>query len=313
LISITYDLIKQSVLSINDEQKVKRKNILEPKNVKKKNKKGPIKEFKEKKEKEAKERENKIKLLQNPKFLGLKKSISMNIENLMKNKINKMKKNSNKSINNFSPFLSSTLSSLNIKSNHNSILKIRKNSHSQKSFLFIKKSFKGTNNTNLNLTKNLSEKLIKRDSSEFYNLSSSNFNEFSDISKSSSNNNLNNLITEKANYDKLVNIQFPPCKINIMKSTSYYPKLMLKKSKTSLLHSNSNNCLLKSKYEIKEDINKVLRQYNNFEGDYNHNMNDIMKKINNKKQYINKSIENISPNFFKFHYIPYQSSRNYYI
>ncbi len=312
-ISVTYDLINQSVLNIYDEQKVKIKNILEPKNVKKKKKKDPIKEFKEKKEKEAKERENKIKLLQNPKFLGLKKSISMNIENLMKNKINKMKKNSNKSINNFSPFLSSTLSSLNIKSNHNSILKIRKNSHSQKSFLFIKKSFKGTNNTNLNLTKNLSEKLIKRDSSEFYNLSSSNFNEFSDISKSSSNNNLNNLITEKANYDKLVNIQFPPCKINIMKSTSYYPKLMLKKSKTSLLHSNSNNCLLKSKYEIKEDINKVLRQYNNFEGDYNHNMNDIMKKINNKKQYINKSIENISPNFFKFHYIPYQSSRNYYI
>ncbi len=176
------------------------------------------------------------------------------------------------------------------------------------------RSFKSTNNTNLNLTKNLSEKIIiKRENNDFYNLSSSNINEFTDISKSSSNNFFNNLITEKANYDKLVNIQFPPCKINIMKSTSYYPKLTLKKSKTSLIHSNSNNCLLKSKYEIKEDIDKVLKQYNNFEGDYGNNMKDILQKINNKRQCMNKSIDNISQNFFKVQYIPSKSSRNYYI
>ena len=312
-ISVTYDLINQSVLTLNEEQKVKIKNILEPKIVIKKKKKDPVTEFKEKKAKEAKEREKKIQLLKNPQLLGLKKSISMNIEKLIKNKINKKKNNSH---HNISPFLSSTLSSLNVKnkSNHNSILKNRTSSQSQKSFLFTMRSFKSTNNTNLNLTKNLSEKIIiKRENNDFYNLSSSNINEFTDISKSSSNNFFNNLITEKANYDKLVNIQFPPCKINIMKSTSYYPKLTLKKSKTSLIHSNSNNCLLKSKYEIKEDIDKVLKQYNNFEGDYGNNMKDILQKINNKRQYMNKSIDNISQNFFKFQYIPIKSSRNYYI
>ena len=306
-ISVTYDLINQSILNIYDEQKVKIKNILDPKIVIKKKKKDPITQFKEKKVKQEIERENKIKYLQNPKFFGLKKSISMNIEKLMKNKLNKIKKNSNKTV---SPFLSSTLSSLNVnnKSNNNSVLKNKRNT-SQKNFLSTMKSFNRTNSINLNLTKNLSEKIIKRDN-DFYNLSSSNLNDFTE----NSNNNLNNLITEKVNYDKLVNIQFPPCKINITKSSFYYPKLILKKSKTSLINSNNNNSLLKSKYEIKEDINKVLRQYNNFEGDYNNNMNDIMKRINNKrKKYINKNIENISPNFFKFQYMPIKSSRNFYI
>ena len=45
-ISVTYDLINQSILNIYDEQKVKIKNILDPKIVIKKKKKDPITQFK---------------------------------------------------------------------------------------------------------------------------------------------------------------------------------------------------------------------------------------------------------------------------
>ena len=72
-ISVTYDLINQSVLTLNEEQKVKIKNILEPKIVIKKKKKDPVTEFKEKKAKEAKEREKKNTIIKKSTIIGFEK------------------------------------------------------------------------------------------------------------------------------------------------------------------------------------------------------------------------------------------------
>jgi hypothetical protein len=145
---------------------------------------------------------------------------------------------------------------------------------------------------------------LKKDNSEILNLSSSDLNELSESSKNSKDKQFifNKLIIEKASYDKLVNLQFPPCKIIPLRSISCFPKFSYKKIKNSSSGPAINNYLLKTRYEIKDDINKIIGQNYYLDGD---NMGVILKNINLKKKEIGKYIvsgDNISPNFFKFKY-----------
>jgi hypothetical protein len=120
--------------------------------------------------------------------------------------------------------------------------------------------------------------------------------------------NLNNsikIITQKANYDKLVNLQFPPCKINSMKNILYFPKLSYNKKNKKYFSPSKSNYLLKTRNEINEDINKIKERINYRKE--NDNLNILMRKINIQKKNILKFVGNgkhFSPDFFKFKYQP---------
>ena len=331
-ISISYELINQNILNYNEgDQKVKIKNVLDPKMIVKKKKKDPIIEYKEKKAKEAKEREIRSQKHQSPKKYDFKKSVSMynyNMENIIRNKLSKLNKKNN---NNSSSLLSTAYKSiLNINNKQKNSLNNIKNFNTRKKRLY---SIRNTKNPSffLNSINKTSERsnsedkkrnklnlniFSKKDNSEILSSSSSNLldNENLEITTKEklNNNNYNKLIIEKANYDKLINIQFPPCKIVSLKTNSYFPKFH-KKNKSTLSCNGINSCLLKTRYEIRDDINKVIKQNYNFEGEVD-NMNEILKKINFQKKILGKYIingDNISPYFFKFNYNKMELSRNY--
>jgi hypothetical protein len=297
----------------------------------KKKKKDPIIEYKEKKAKEAKEREIRSQKHQNPKKYDFKKSVSMynyNMDNIIRNKLSKLnKKNNNKS----SSLVSIAYKSiLNINNKQKNSLNNIKNVNTRKKRLY---SIRNTKNPSffLNSINKTSERsnsedkkrnkinfniFSKKDNSEILSSSSSNLldNETLEIltKEKLNNNNYNKLIIEKANYDKLINIQFPPCKIVSLKTNSYFPKFH-KKNKSTLASNGINSCLLKSRYEIRDDINKVIKQNYNFEGEVD-NMNEILKKINFQKKILGKYIingDNISPYFFKFNYNKMELNKNY--
>ncbi len=324
-VSISYELINQSNLNYNEvEQNIKMKNIFDLKTHSKKKMKETV-EYKEKKVKI--EKGKRIKKSQPLKLSVLKKSISMKTfeENLIKNKLNKF--NQIQNIGKINSPLSSTevtsFSNLKESKTNDNTLKLKnKNIHSPISNLTIKypktpiissKSFylgeKKKPSLNLKLIQPL-----KKDNIEILNLSSSNLNELSESSKNSKDKqfSFNKLIIEKANYDKLVNLQFPPCKIISLRSISCFPKFSYKKIKNSSSGPVINNYLLKTRYEIKDDINKIIGQNYYLDGD---NMGETLKNINIKKKEIGKYIvggDNISPNFFKFKYDLKKSSIKYF-
>ena len=251
-----------------------------------------------------------------------------NMDNIIRNKLSKLnKKNNNKS----SSLVSIAYKSiLNINNKQKNSLNNIKNVNTRKKRLY---SIRNTKNPSffLNSINKTSERsnsedkkrnkinfniFSKKDNSEILSSSSSNLldNENLEITTKEklNNNNYNKLIIEKANYDKLINIQFPPCKIVSLKTNSSFPKFH-KKNKSTLSCNGINSCLLNTRYEIRDDINKVIKQNYNFEGEVD-NMNEILKKINFQKKILGKYIingDNISPYFFKFNYNKMELNKNY--
>jgi len=325
-ISVSNELICQSNLKYNkNEPKTNIKNILDE-NISNKNQKNEIKIEKNINKNIENENKNKIKQIKVTKLTGLKKSSSMNnidFDNLIKNKIKKLsrfnKYNQNKC---FSPLYSTAVSSLfyskNQKQNHTTIQIPKK---TKKKEFSLNNSLENSKNLMIQcnpygklsiLNKRKKNKNYKR----FYSVIKHNdelLNYTSSFIKQNTENSLNEknlknstkLITRKANYEQLVNLQFPPCKINSMKNILYFPKLSYNKKNKKYFSPSKSNYLLKTRNEINEDINKIKERINYRKE--NDNLNILMRKINIQKKNILKFVGNgkhFSPDFFKFKYQP---------
>ena len=328
-ISVSNELICQSNLKYNqNEAKTNIKTILDENIF---NKKQKIDTKIDKNIKTNTENENKIKQIKVPKLSSIKKSSSMtnlDIDNLIKNKINKLsrfnKYNNNKC---FSPLYSTAVSSIYHSKNQNqnkTTIQIPKKIKKKKQFS-LNNSLK--NSKKLNIHNNSYGKLsiinkkkkitnyksfysvIKNDD-KCLNYTSSYINHNTDSSFNEKNlNNSIKIITQKANYDKLVNLQFPPCKIISMKNILSFPKISYNKKNKKYLSPSKSNYLLKTRNEINEDINKIKERINYRKE--NDSLNDLMRDINIQKKSIFKYVgkgKYFSPHFFNFKYQPINDS-----
>ena len=328
-ISVSNELICQTNLKYNEnEQKMNIKNIINENTSNKK-----IIEPKLEPKLKNIENENKKKQIKFIRLSGLKNSSSMtnlDIDNCIKNKINRLsrynKYKQNKCLSQlYSTSISSLYYSKNQKQNQTTIqipknLKIKKfslnniknikkinlqnNSYEKTSKLNKKKTIYNSNNFNIRTKKN---------NDEFLNCSSSNKNHHTESLKTfneKKNHNSTKLITQKINYDKLVNLQFPPCKIISIKNSLYFPKFSYKKKNQNYFTPSKSDYLLKTRNEINDDINKVIGEKIISQKE-NDSINTLMIKINIQKNNILKKVgkgKHFSPNFFKFKYQPIYDS-----